>query len=262
MNRLLGKTALITGGARGLGLAMAKAYLAEGAAVGIIDIDKEALAAAGKELAGHGDKVTLLEANLAVRAEVGAAVATITGKIGPVNVLVNNAAWTRYQQLHELDEETVDRMIAVGLKAVFWVTQAVAPAMIERKAGSIINISSIVAQTGLAYSLVYASIKSGLNGFTRALAVDLGRHGIRSNAIMPSAIPSEMSRGLLDPAGWEGRRRRTPLGRIGAESDVANTAVFLASDESAFITGEVMRVDGGYCIGGAIAGVDVPLRAE
>jgi len=260
VNRLNGKTALITGGARGLGLAMAKAYLAEGANVGIVDIDPATLAAAAKDLDSHRDRVLLLEADLAIRTEAARTAGRIAEALGPVNVLINNAAWTRYEQLHELKEETVDRMMNVGLKAVFWMTQAVAPGMIERKAGSVINISSIVAQTGLAYSLVYAAIKSGLNGFTRALAIDLGQHGIRANAIAPSAIPSEMSRGILDPAGWEGRRRRTPLGRIGAESDVANTAVFLGSDESSFITGEIIRVDGGYCIGGAIPGVDVPLR--
>jgi NAD(P)-dependent dehydrogenase (short-subunit alcohol dehydrogenase family) len=260
MHRLDFKKVLITGGARGLGLAMAKAYLFEGADVAIVDVDEAALDSARLELSEFAARVTLIQADLSVRAEAVLAVSKAVEKIGPVNVLVNNAAWTRYQQLHELDEETVERMIAVGLKAVLWVTQAVAPSMIEAKAGSIINISSIVAETGFAYSLIYASVKSGLNGFTRALAVELGRYGIRANGIMPSAIPSEMSRGILDPAGWEGRRRRTPLGRIGAESDVANAAIFLASDESAFITGEVIRVDGGYIIGGAIAGVDVPLR--
>lgn len=260
MNRLAGKTALITGGARGLGLAMAKTYLAEGAKVAIVDMNRESLKSASGDVGDQGGGVLFIEADLAVRSEAGRAVAETARALGPVDVLVNNAAWTRYQQLHEISEDVVDRMIAAGLKAVYWVTQAAAPAMIERKAGSVINISSIVAQTGLAYSLVYASIKSGLDGFTRALAVDLGRYGIRANAIAPSAIPSEMSRGILDPSGWEGRRRRTPLGRIGAESDVANAALFLASDESAFITGEILRVDGGYCIGGAIAGVDVPLR--
>jgi NAD(P)-dependent dehydrogenase (short-subunit alcohol dehydrogenase family) len=139
-------------------------------------------------------------------------------------------------------------------------SRTVAPAMIERQAGCIINMSSIAALTGLGYSLVYAAVKSGVDGFTRALAIDLGRHGIRVNAISPSAIPSEMSRGILDESAWEGRRRRTPLGRIGSEADIANAALFLASDESAFITGEVLRVDGGYVIGGAIPGVDVPLR--
>jgi NAD(P)-dependent dehydrogenase (short-subunit alcohol dehydrogenase family) len=262
VERLKGKTALITGGARGIGFTMAKTFLAEGAAVGIIDINDAALASAASELAPHGRKVSIVKADLATKAGADSGFDTVTQALGaPVDVLVNNAAFNVYQQLHELTEENVDRMLAIDFKAILWMCRRAAPSMIERKAGSIINLSSIAALTGVGYSLVYAAVKAAVDGFTRALAIDLGLHGVRVNSIAPSAIPSEMSRSILDESGWEGRRRRTPLGRIGTPGDIANAALFLASDESSFITGEVLRVDGGYVIGGAIPGVDVPMKS-
>jgi NAD(P)-dependent dehydrogenase (short-subunit alcohol dehydrogenase family) len=260
MGRLAGKVAIVTGAAQGLGRAIGRAYLTEGAAVAIVDVNAEELKNSERELRTAGDQVVSHVTDLTDRAAVRNMVQAVSKRFGPVDILVNNAVWAKYQPLNEVNEDVFDRMLAIGLKGLLWVTQAVAPAMIERNRGSIINLSSISALVGMAYSPVYAAVKGGVDGLTRALAVDLGQNGIRVNAISPSAIPSPMSQRILDEGAWEGRRRRTPLGRIGQPSDIAHAAVFLGSDDSSFITGEIVRVDGGYCIGGAIPGVDVARR--
>ncbi len=260
MPRLNGKTVLLTGAAQGLGRAMATLFAAEGAGVALVDINGEALAEVEAEVTAGGGKAVAIHADLSQRAAAATAVAAAESALGPVDVLVNNAVWARYQAIADLDEETVDRMLAIGVKAILWLVQAVAPGMTARRQGSIVNISSISGLTGLAYCPTYAAVKGGVNALTRALAVDLGQQGIRVNALAPSAIPTPMSRRILGEEGWEGRRRRTPLGRVGEPEDVAQAALFLASDESRFVTGEVIRIDGGFCIGGAIPGVDVALR--
>jgi NAD(P)-dependent dehydrogenase (short-subunit alcohol dehydrogenase family) len=260
MGRLSGKVAIVTGGAQGLGIAIAAAYLAEGSSVAVIDINPDELDRAREKLKPSGGKLLTRVTDITDRDAVRDFVQSATDELGPIDILVNNAVWAKYQQLHEVDEETLDRMISVGLKGQIWMIQAVAAGMTGRKSGSIINMSSISGMVGMAYSPVYAGVKGGIDGLTRALAVDLGQSNIRVNAISPSAIPSPMSWRILGEAGWEGRKRRTPLGRIGKPEDIASTAVFLGSDESSFITGEVIRVDGGYCIGGAIPGVDVERR--
>jgi NAD(P)-dependent dehydrogenase (short-subunit alcohol dehydrogenase family) len=259
MARLSGKVAIVTGGAQGLGMAIARAYLAEGASVAVVDVNVAELEKAKNELKSAG-RLIASSTDITDLTAVKNLVVTVQRELGPVDILVNNAVWAKYQKLDEIDEETMDRMIAVGLKGQIWMIQAVSAGMITRNRGSIINLSSISALVGMAYSPVYASVKGGIDGLTRALAVDLGQHSIRVNAISPSAIPTPMSWRILGEAGWEGRKRRTPLGRVGKPEDIAYAATFLGSDESSFITGEVIRVDGGYCIGGAIPGVDVERR--
>lgn len=261
MARLAGKTLVLTGAGQGLGRSMAMLFAAEGAALALVDINGEALAETAAAIEAAGGRCLAVEADLCERAAAARVVAETERALGGLDILVNNAVWARYQALEEIDEDTVDRMLAIGVKAVLWLCQAVAPGMAARGGGSIVNVSSISGLTGLSYCATYAAVKGGVNALTRALAVELGTRGVRVNALAPSAVPTPMSRRMLDEAGWEGRRRRTPLGRVGTPEEVARTALFLASDDAAFVTGEVLRVDGGYCIGGAIPGVDLPARA-
>ncbi len=260
MRQLDGLTIVLTGASGGIGSVMSRVFAGAGASVAMVDINGDGIRALADQLADVGGHVLPIEADLTQRARAAEIVAEVQAKFGDVDVLVNNATWATYQKIDQIDEETVDRMLAAGLKQVFWMTQAVVPSMIRKGGGSIVNMSSISALTGMAYSPVYAAIKAGIDGFTRALAVDLGAQSIRVNSVAPSAIPSPMSMRILDESAWEGRRKRTPLGRIGTANDIAQAVMFLASPASSFITGEVLRADGGYCIGGAIPGVDVAVK--
>jgi NAD(P)-dependent dehydrogenase (short-subunit alcohol dehydrogenase family) len=260
MRQLDGLTIVLTGASGGIGSVMSRVFAGAGASVAMVDINGDGIRALADQLADVGGRVLPIEADLTQRARAAEIVAEVQAKFGDVDVLVNNATWATYQKIDQIDEETVDRMLAAGLKQVFWMTQAVVPSMIRKGGGSIVNMSSISALTGMAYSPVYAAIKAGIDGFTRALAVDLGAQSIRVNSVAPSAIPSPMSMRILDESAWEGRRKRTPLGRIGTANDIAQAVMFLASPASSFITGEVLRADGGYCIGGAIPGVDVAVK--
>ena len=190
------------------------------------------------------------------REELREAVARVIDRYGHLDVLVNNAMWSRRDAVADVTNDTLDHMIGVGLKAVFWTVQAVLPYLRAAGRGSIINMASLAGETGFADTSVYSAVKAGIMGITRSLAAELGTAGIRVNAISPGAIPTQGSQATIDAAGWEARRRRTPLGRIGTPEDVAAAVVFLASDESAFITGEVLRVDGGWGMAGAVPSIE------
>ena len=258
--QLDGLTVVLTGASGGIGSVMSRVFAQAGAAVAMVDIDGDGVRTLASEIAAGGGRVMPIEADLTQRSRAGEIVAVVQAQFGDIDVLVNNATWATYQTIDQVDEATLDRMLAAGLKQVIWMTQAAVPSIMRRGGGSIVNMSSISALTGMAYSPVYAAIKAGIDGFTRALAVDLGARAIRVNSVAPSAIPSPMSMRILDESAWEGRRRRTPLGRIGTADDIAQVVMFLASPASSFVTGEVLRADGGYCIGGAIPGVDVAAR--
>lgn len=254
MARLAGKKICITGGGQGLGKAFALAFMREGAAVAVIDVNPDA----AKNVPG----ATSVVADLSRRGAAHGAVNEAAEALGGLTGLVNNAVWARYLPLGAMDEDTLNKMLDAGLKTAFWSTQAALPWLAKAQHGSIINLSSVVGITGIGYSSAYAILKAGIDGLTRAWAVEFGRHGIRVNSIAPSAIPSPMSKGVLSEAGWESRRKSTPLQRIGSEVDVANAGVFLMSDESSFMTGDVLRVDGGFSIGGVIPGHDMPTRED
>ncbi len=250
MERLRDRVALVTGAAQGLGRAIAAALAREGAVVGIVDINGTGAQAAAARIAAAGGRTLAVVADVTRAEQARAAVAGLTDRFGRLDVLVNNAMWSRRDSVAEVTEESLDRMIAVGLKAIFWTVQAVLPHMTAAHRGSIINMSSVAGEMGFADTSIYSAVKAGVVGLTRSLAAELGTVGVRVNAISPGAIPTVASHATIDAAGWEARRRRTPLGRIGAPDDVAAAAVFLASDESAFITGEVLRVDGGWAMTG------------
>ncbi|MBG9388078.1 SDR family NAD(P)-dependent oxidoreductase [Caenimonas aquaedulcis] len=248
---------LITGGAQGLGEAMALAYARAGAAVVIADINEAGSLALAARIEGNGGRALGLALDVTDPQSVLGCVDAASRKFGYVSVLVNSAMFARYGPIEEVDAATIDRMLAVGLKGVLLMCQRVVPQMRDRKHGVILNISSVVGLAGVGYSSAYAALKGGADAITRGLAVELGHDGIRVNSIAPSAIPTEMSRRTLDEKGWEERRRRTPLGVIGRVEDVANAAVFLASDAAKFITGAVLPVDGGFAMAAMIPGIDI-----
>ncbi|CAM4315916.1 SDR family oxidoreductase [Bordetella tumbae] len=254
---LSAEVALITGAAQGLGRAIALAYAHAGCQVVVADINETGAREVAVEIQANGGQAEAVCLDVADVHSGQAAVQAALRRFGRLSVLVNCAVFAKYGPLAEVESAVIDRMLAVGLKGPLLLSQSVAEPMRQAGRGVIINISSVVALTGVAYSSAYASLKGGLDAMSRALAVELGPMGIRVNSLAPSAIPSAMSNANLDAAGWEERRRRTALGRIGTQDDVAAAAVFLASPAAAFMTGVVLPIDGGFSIAGMVPGVDL-----
>ncbi len=252
--RLEGKVALITGGAAGIGFATAKRFVEEGALVSICDVAEEAGARAAGEL---GPRADFRRVDVTDRAAVDAWVADAHARLGRIDILVNNAGIIRDHQLVRVkDGEIVGKMaeadfdvvVAVNLKGTFLCTQAVAPIMIRQRSGVILNASSVAGLDGNFGQTNYVATKAGIVGMTKVWARELGRYGIRVNAVAPGFTATEILKTMPEKV-LEGIRSRTPLGRLGDPQDVANAYLFLASDEAAFITGAVLRVDGGLVLG-------------
>lgn len=250
--RMKEKVVLVTGGAAGIGRATALRFAEEGAKVVICDVNEEAGQATAKELNGAFYKV-----NVAKRAEVQAWVDDVVEKFGRIDVLVNNAGILRDGQLikfkngeliGQMSEENFDLVISVNLKGVFNCTQAVAPVMAGQGSGVILNATSIVGLDGNFGQTNYVATKSGVIGMTKVWSRELGRYGIRVNAIAPGFTATEMVKAMPDKI-LDGMKAHTPLGRLGEPRDIANGYLFLASDEAAFITGEILRIDGGIVVG-------------
>jgi len=248
MGRLENRAAIVTGAARGIGLACAKRFVAEGAKVVLADIDAAGGEAETKKLGGAAHFI---------RCDVGdpqdaARLVDATAKtFGAVDVLVNNAGVVHGADFLDLTETDFDRVLRVNLKGAFLVGQLAARKMVEqakagRKPGAIVNMASINATVTIANQVPYAVSKGGLLQLTRTMALALAPHGIRVNAIGPGSIMTEMLAAVATDI--EAKRRvlsRTPLGRIGAPEEVASVAAFLASDDASYITGEIIYVDGG-----------------
>lgn len=252
--RLDGKVALITGGAAGIGRATAERFVEEGARVAICDVDegagREALAALGGEATFHRVDVSRAEE---VRGWVGAC----EERFGRIDVLVNNAGIVRDARLvmvrdgellSEMSDAQFDRVVDVNLRGPFLCARAVAPVMIRQGGGVILNASSVVGLDGNFGQTNYVATKAGVIGMTRTWARELGRHNVRVNAVAPGFTATEIV-GSMPGKVLEGMRARTPLGRMGEPRDIANAYLFLASDEASFVTGAVLRVDGGLVVG-------------
>ncbi|MBC8449493.1 MAG: beta-ketoacyl-ACP reductase [Chloroflexi bacterium] len=252
--RLKDKVALITGGAAGIGKATAQRFIEEGAQVVICDVNQEAGEAAVQEL---GSGATFYRVDVTDRQAVQGWVDDVVDKHGRVDILVNNAGVLRDNLLvrvkdgelvKQMPEADFDLVIAVNLKGVFNCTQAVAPVMIRQGSGVILNASSIVGLDGNFGQTNYVATKAGVIGMTKVWARELGRYGIRVNAVAPGFTATEMVMQMPEKI-LEGMRARTPLGRLGHVRDIANAYLFLASDEASFISGVVLRVDGGIVVG-------------
>jgi 3-oxoacyl-[acyl-carrier protein] reductase len=245
MQRLAGRVALVTGGGRGLGRAICEAFGREGAAVGVLDLKPEVAEPAAEAIRAAGGKAIAITGNVAKRQDLFDAAAKLKSAFGPVDTLVNNAMWNRYGPLEEQTEEMIGRMIDVGFKGVVWGYQAVLEDMTAAGGGAIINIGSPSSVLAMKNGIMYSAIKAAVSGLTRSAAAEFGPRNIRVNAIAPGSTPTEGANMVVSEDAWERRRQRVPLGRLGAPEDIANAAVFLASDESSFITGDILFVDGG-----------------
>ena len=252
--RLKDRVALITGGAAGIGKATAARFIEEGARVVICDVNQQAGEAAIAEL-GHG--AAFYKVDVTNRQAVQAWVDEVAAKYGRIDILVNNAGVLRDgilvklqdgQVVKQMPESDFDLVIAVNLKGVFNCTQAVAPQMIRQNGGVILNATSIVGMDGNFGQTNYVATKAGVVGMTKVWARELGRYGIRVNAVAPGFTATEMVMQMPEKV-LEGMKGRTPLGRLAQPLDIANAYLFLASDEASFISGTVLRVDGGIVVG-------------
>ena len=243
MQPLAGRSFLVTGAARGIGRAVARRLLSLGATVGVNDLRPSFVEEAQVSLANAGGVFVGIAADVSTRDGMRSAVAQLVDRAGRLDGLVNNAAWVRYQPLAEITPETVDRMLAIGFASVIWGMQAAAGAMAGP--GAIVNVASVAGLRSTPNAIVYSGIKAGVIGLTRAASVDLGPRGIRVNALAPSAIPTEGTAKFRTDERDARHVSRTPLGRLGTVEDIAAAIAFLLSDDSAFITGEVLAVDGG-----------------
>jgi 3-oxoacyl-[acyl-carrier protein] reductase len=245
MQRFSGRVAFITGGARGIGRATAAAFAGEGARVIVADVDGGAAEATAREI---GAGAIGLQLDVGDTASVKTAVATALAKAERIDVLVNNAGITRDATLLKTSDEAWDAVIAVNLGGTFNMTREVAAHMVARGSGAIVNASSIVGVYGNFGQTNYVATKAGVIGMTRVWARELGRKGVRVNCIAPGFIATDMTAKM--PADvLDGMKKRTPLGRLGTPEDVARAYLFLASDEAAFINGQVLGVDGGLVAG-------------
>ena len=250
--RLNNKVCVVTGGAAGIGKATAARFIEEGATVVICDLNEEQ----GRQTAAEIG-ATFFKVNVADRQAVQKFIDAVVERYGRVDVLVNNAGVLRDGTLvkvkdgelvKQMSEADFDLVISVNLKGVFNCTQAVAPVMIRQKSGVILNASSIVGLDGNFGQTNYVATKSAVIGMTKVWARELGRSGLRVNAIAPGFTATEMVAAMPENI-LDGMRSHTPLGRLGTPRDIANAYLFLASDEADFITGEVLRVDGGIVVG-------------
>lgn len=242
---LAGRTAFISGAGHGIGRATALAMARLGATVGINDLKQEFVDDAVAEIRAAGGNAIPLPQDVSTREGMREAVLRFARDAGRLDILVNNAAWVRYQPLAEITPEVVDRMVEIGFKSVIWGMQAAAEAMDPQRGGSIINVASIAAIRSPQRSVVYSGIKAGVLGMTRAAAADLGARNIRVNAVAPGAVPTEGTAKHRNADLDAKRIARTPLGRLGTVEDIADAICFLAGDGARFLNADVLCLDGG-----------------
>ena len=242
--RLQGKKALVTGGARGIGGAIATAFAREGADVAVLDLKIVNAEAKTAELKQFGVKTVAVAADVSNEAQVEAAVAAVIKGLGQIDILVNNAGIDTTSVVTEMSTSMWDEMMAVNLRSVFLCTRAVLKPMIERKFGRIINIASQLGHKGAPEMAHYAAAKAGVIGLTKSLAYEVARDGVTANAICPGPIETELYRGL--PEEWRKTKlNELPIRRAGQVTEIAPTAVLLASEEGAYYIGATMNPNGG-----------------
>lgn len=250
MRGLDGKTAIVTGGARGIGRAVVERLLAEGMSVMVADVDEDEGNALLKQLA-EADRCRFTECDVSERLDLRNLIAATLNAFGTINVLVNNAGIVGGGDFLSLTEEDLDRVLGVNLKGAFFLSQLVARHMVEHvkeggAPGAIVNMSSVNAVFALPTQVPYSLSKAALTQLTKVAALSLAPHGIRVNAVGPGSIDTQMLAAVnRDPAARRTVLSRTPLGRIGEPSEVAALVAYLASDDASYITGQTVYIDGG-----------------
>ncbi|MBZ9729229.1 3-oxoacyl-[acyl-carrier-protein] reductase [Salegentibacter sp. JZCK2] len=245
MKLLEGKNAIITGGSRGIGKGIAQVFAEHGANVAFTyNSSAESANALADELSKLGVKAKAYQSNAASFKEAEQLIKDVAADFGDIDIVINNAGITKDNLLMRMSEEDFDKVIEVNLKSIFNMTKAVQRTMLKQRKGSIINMSSVVGVTGNAGQANYAASKAGIIGFSKSMAQELGSRNIRTNVIAPGFIETEMTE-KLDEKVVDGWRQAIPLKRGGAPEDIANACVFLGSDLSSYITGQVLHVDGG-----------------
>lgn len=249
-NSFEGKTAFVTGGSRGIGRQIAERFASEGANVAIIDVNEEALQTAQEEMAGKGYSVYTRNASVTDKEQIEQAMKEVFEQFGSIDVLVNNAGVIRDNMLFKMTDEDWLTVTDVHLKGAFYATRAAQQYMTQNKYGRIINISSTSA-LGNRGQANYATAKAGLQGFTKTLAIELGKYGITANAVAPGFIETDMTKATAERIGVpfeeliKASVSAIPVGRSGKPEDIANAVAFFADERSSFVSGQVLYVAGG-----------------
>ena len=250
--RLLSRVALITGAGQGIGAACARRFALEGASVMLVDANEASGSGLARALSDEGHEAAFVRADVSRKSDVDAAIAATVARFARIDILVNNAGITHAAEFLDVDEKDFDRVIAVNLKSMFLMSQAVARLMVKQSwpdkgGGAIVNMSSVNALLAIPNQVPYVISKGGINQLTKVAAIALAPHRIRVNAIGPGTILTEMAKAAV-LTNDEGRRKilsRTPLGRCGEPEEIAAVAAFLASDDASYITGQTIYPDGG-----------------
>lgn len=249
MTRLAGKVALITGGGTGIGRSTALAFVREGAKVAVVGRRLERLLEAVKEMKAAGGDAIAVSCDVSRAADVQSAVRKVVETFGKLNVVVNNAGVLHVSTIEEIPEDEWDRLIGANLKGPFLMCRAALPEFRKAGGGAIVNVGSVLGLVAMKKRAAYCASKGGLTLLTKAIAIDHGHENIRANCICPSIVETELVSQLFDtPDGDRVKRERLatiPLGRMGRPTDIAELAVYLASDESSWLTGAAIPIDGG-----------------
>ncbi|MBP5858538.1 SDR family oxidoreductase [Marivibrio halodurans] len=246
--QLDGKVAVVTGAARGIGLACVERFLREGARVVLSDVDAEAGTEAVEALTEHRDRVVFQACDVGNRGEVERMIGTAVDRFGRVDIMISNAGMTSAAEFLDVTEESFDRVVRVNLKGVFHCGQVAARQMVDQgTGGAIVNTASVASELAMPNQIAYAATKGAVRQITKAMALSLAPYGIRVNAIAPGSIETEMIRSLAkqDPSFKNTILSRTPLRRLGDPSEIASTMLFLVGDDASYVTGQTLFADGG-----------------
>lgn len=255
MRGLSEKTVVVTGGGGGIGGAVCQRFAEEGAKVAVCDVDEARAGAIAEAISAGGGTAQAFGFDIADYAAAKAGITAVEDRLGPIDVLVNNAGWDVFRPFLDTDPELWARLIDINLTGALNMHHVVLPGMVERRAGRIVNVSSDAARAGSSGEAVYAACKAGLIGLSKTLAREHARHGVTCNVVCPGPTNTRLFEGFLEGAGnpdklIEAFRRAVPLGRLGEPEDLSGAITFLASDDAAFITGQVISVSGGLTMNG------------
>lgn len=255
MQRFEGKTVAVTGGGGGIGGATCRRFGAEGARVAVLDLNLDAAQAVADAIRTAGGQAEAVRCDITDRASVDAAIAAVEQALGPIDVLVNNAGWDIFKPFTKTEPAQWDKLIAINLTGALHMHHAVLPGMAARKAGRIVNIASDAGRVGSSGEAVYAACKGGLISFSKTIAREHARHGITVNVVCPGPTDTALFADYKEGAGnpeklMEAFTRAIPLGRIGQPGDLPGAILFFASDDAAFVTGQVLSVSGGLTMNG------------